>query len=293
MTRAIVLSAGLGTRLRPLTDWVPKPLVWLGDRPQIDHILARLADAGVDTVVVNTHHLHEQFDDAWASRQPVRVVRIHEPEILGTGGGVHNAADSLGPGSVLVWNGDILADVDLRALFAAHERDDAAATLVVAPTENLGVGTIGLDARGNVARLRGERFGEEVSSGDYIGVAMVGDRVRGILPVNGCLVGDGLMPLLRSGGRVATFVHERGFRDTGSLEAYLDANLAWLGERSSFVGEGASVDAAVSLERAVVGPSAHVRGSGVVRASIVWPGAETTAPLERAIATPRGTIVVG
>src|SRR5437868_13630696 len=100
MKVAMVLAAGLGTRLRPLTDHVPKPLCPVGDRPQIDHILEALARGGIERAVVNTHHLHEQFTDAWARSQPLEVVRIHEPEILGTGGGIANAASALGEGPV-------------------------------------------------------------------------------------------------------------------------------------------------------------------------------------------------
>ncbi len=290
MKRAIVLSAGLGTRLRPLTDWVPKPLVWLGDRPQIDHVLAALARAGFERVVVNTHHLADQFDDAWAARQPVAVVRLHEPSILGTGGGIANARGALGDDDVLVENGDILAEVDYAALAIAHR--GAAATLVVAPAGAAGQGTVGLDATGAVVRLRGRRFGLEVRGADYIGVAALSGSFRATLPAAGCLVGDGLLPWLSSGGRVGSFVHDGGFRDTGSLEDYLAANLAWLGARSSFVAEGAIVAEGVVLHRCVVGPGARVRGEGELSDVVVWPGAEARVPLERAVVAPRGTILV-
>jgi mannose-1-phosphate guanylyltransferase len=288
----MVLGAGLGTRLRPLTLEVPKPLAWLGDRPQIDHVIRSLARAGIERVVVNTHHLAEQFDDAWALRQPVEVVRLHEPVILGTGGGLSNARDALGPGDVVAWNGDILAEVDVAALTRAHRSARAAATLVVAPRGAPGTGTVGVDAEGAVARLRGEVFGHEIAGTDFIGVSMLGEALRDRLPSAGCLVGDALMPWLREGRRVGTLAHAGGFRDTGSLADYLDANLAWLEGRSAFVGEGAEIDPAVELARVVVGPRARIRGAGVLSDCVIWPDAEMTAPLERAIATPRGTVLV-
>ena len=292
MKRAIVLSAGLGTRLRPLTDWVPKPLVWLGDRPQIDHILLRLAQAGFERAVVNTHHLHEQFDDAWVGRQRLPIVRTYELSILGTAGGVSNAASELGDCDILVYNGDILAEVDFDGLRLAHREQQADVTLVVAPSTGVGRGTIGLASDGSVARLRGEVFGEEVAGADYVGVSALGVALRIRLPRQGCLVGDGLMPWLREGRRVATFMHRGGFRDTGSLDAYLAANMAWLAGRSSYVDPSATLAPGVSLEQVVVGPSARVTGAGLARSAVVWPGADARAPLEREIVTLRGVVPV-
>ncbi len=292
MKRAIVLSAGLGTRLRPLTEWVPKPLVWLGDRPQLDHVLVHLKAAGFEQAIVNTHHLHEQFDDAWVGRQPLPVVRVHEPRILGTAGGVSNAANALGQGDVLVYNGDILADVDLVGLRRTHADRAHGATLVAAPVGSAGTGTLGLASDGSVARLRGEVFGEEVLGADYIGVAALGAELRGRLPTEGCLVGDGLMPWLRGGRKVATFVHHGGFRDTGSLEGYLAANLDWLGGRSSYVDPTATVADGVILEGAIVGPGARVTGVGTLRSVVVWPFANARTPLEREIVTLRGVVSV-
>ena len=197
--RAMVLAAGLGTRLRPLTDWVPKPLAWLGDRPQIDHVLAALGRAGFERAVVNTHHLHEAFDDAWAARQSLPVDRVFEPSILGTAGGLHNARVLLGEGEVLLTNADIVADVDLGALADAHRRGGAEATVVVVAQKPGRPSTIALDAAGRVTRLRKETFGESVLEGDYAGIAILGDALRARLPAEGCLVGDVLLPWLREG----------------------------------------------------------------------------------------------
>lgn len=153
----MILAAGLGTRLRPLTDELPKPLVPLGDRPAIAHIAARLAAAGIARAVVNTHHLAEAFTRERLAALPIEAVVLHEPVVLGTAGGVANAAGALGSGDVLVWNGDILADLDAAALLAAHAAGGAIATLAVAPRP-AGEGTVGVDAAGGVVRLRGERF---------------------------------------------------------------------------------------------------------------------------------------
>src|SRR5262245_58074994 len=96
MTRAMILAAGLGPRLRPLTLELPKPLVWLGDQPIVAPIARRLAAAGIERAALNTHHLAEAFKPSILERLPLAITVLHEPEILGTAGGVANAAGALG-----------------------------------------------------------------------------------------------------------------------------------------------------------------------------------------------------
>ncbi len=92
MPVAMVLAAGFGTRLRPLTEVFPKPLVPLGDRSVLAHIVDRLAAAGAPRVVVNRHHLRQRFDDAAMSRLALPLSLSAEDDILGTAGGVRHAA---------------------------------------------------------------------------------------------------------------------------------------------------------------------------------------------------------
>jgi mannose-1-phosphate guanylyltransferase len=289
---AMVLAAGLGTRLRPLTDELPKPLAWLGDRPLIDAILASLARAGFIRAVANTHHLASAYDGAWRGRQPLEVALVHEPSILGTGGGLANAASLLGPGDVLVWNADIWAELDVPALLEAHALGASVATLVTGPRRGPKLGTLGLDASGRVARVRAFDRGGEVESADYAGIAVLGEPLRARLPAPGCLVGDGLIPALEDGDAVATFALPSAFHDLGTLELYLEANLAWLSKRrlDAYVAPTAEVAPGVTLRRAIVASSARVVGAGALSDVVVWPGATATAPLSRAVVTPRGIV---
>jgi hypothetical protein len=87
---------------------------------------------------------------------------------------------------------------------------------------------------------------------------------------------------------VGAFIHAGRHVDTGSLEAYLEANLEWLAGCDAHVGEGATLEPGVGLKRSIVGRGAHVAGTGALEACVVWPGARARAPLERAIVTPRG-----
>ncbi|MGH7434160.1 MAG: nucleotidyltransferase family protein, partial [Polyangiaceae bacterium] len=127
MLPGMILAAGLGTRLRPLTDVRPKPLVPVGDATVLAHAVRGLRGAGVDRLVVNAHHLPLALRDA-ALHLGVEISA--EAELLGTAGGVARARDRLGEGPVVIWNGDVVADVDVAGLRAAHERRAPEATLV-------------------------------------------------------------------------------------------------------------------------------------------------------------------
>ena len=107
-TTAMIFAAGLGLRMRPLTDAVPKPLLPLAGRPILDHILDRVAAAGIKTAVVNTHHLSDQIAAFCARRAAPRILLSHEAELLETGGGVAKALPLLGPGPFYVINGGVL-----------------------------------------------------------------------------------------------------------------------------------------------------------------------------------------
>ena len=131
--KALVLAAGLGTRLRPYSQKVPKPLFPVAGRPIIDIIICRLIDAGISAIAVNTHHLHEQMEAFFLSRSyAVPVVHRYEPQLLGTGGAIQNFADFLGNDRpFVVINSDILTDISISGIISQHMADGCAATLAV------------------------------------------------------------------------------------------------------------------------------------------------------------------
>jgi len=290
---AMVLCAGLGTRLRPLSDLRPKALVPVGDRPMLAHVLDRLAAAGIERVAVNAHHRAGELR-AWLRANAPAVAVSDEPELLGTAGGLAHARALLGTGGgALVWNGDILADVDLAALLAAAAAGDDAA-LAVRPCAP-GEGNVGFDAAGRVVRLRGERVAAEARGGEFLGVHVVGARLRDALPARGCLVGDVYIPAMRAGALLRAAAHDGPFVDVGSPAGYLAANVAWLAARGlrSWVGEAARVAEGVALDGSVVGAGAVVEGSGALARVVVWPGVRVRAPLADAVATEGGLVEVG
>jgi mannose-1-phosphate guanylyltransferase len=281
----MVLAAGLGTRLRPLTDACAKAIVPVGDRPLLAHILDRLRAGGVERIVVNAHHRAEDIR-SFVRGRPDPVELSDEPVLLGTAGAIEHAASILGPGPVLVWNGDILADVDLGSLVLGHERDSAEATLVVRPLEP-GQGNVGLDGAGRIVRLRKVAVGAEVFGGEFVPVHLLGESLRGRLPRWGCLVEDVYLPALRSGAKLCAFRYDSLWHDVGSLRSYLAANLAWLDSKGLpfWKASGAHTEAGVEVDRSVLGAESAATGQGRLARCVVWPRSVAVAPLSDAIVT--------
>lgn len=285
MASAMVLAAGLGTRLRPLTDECPKPLVPVGDRPLLAHVIESLRAWGHRELVVNTHHLPQRFDGFHVDG--VEVHWSHEPQILGSAGGVRAALPRLEP-PVVVRNGDIwglTAPPGLLPEIAAG----ASVCLLVAPVTG-SRGTVGLDSRGNVVRLRTESFGDEHLAADYVGTMALGTAALERLPERGCLIGDVCLPLLRAGARVATTWCHEDWCDVGSIAGYLQANRRWLAGREleSFEGPDSRVDQNVELQGSVLGARVHLHGHGLVRNCVLWENASAAAPLQNTVVTSGG-----
>ncbi|HLZ32552.1 MAG TPA: NDP-sugar synthase [Nitrospira sp.] len=133
--KAMILAAGLGTRLRPLTNTIPKPLLPIAGTPLIVWNLLLLKRHGFHDVIINLHHLGPMIEQALGngSKYGLRIYYSHEPVILGTGGGIKQAEPNFSGEPVLVLNGDTLFELNLEALCAFHQERKAAATLVLRP----------------------------------------------------------------------------------------------------------------------------------------------------------------
>lgn len=300
MTSALILAAGFGTRLRPLTLERPKPVVPVGDRPLLAHVAAACRAAGIGTLVANAHHEHAKLSSV-IDELELNIQVVVEAEIRGTAGGVAGARRHFEPGSVLVWNGDILTEAPVAELLAAATARDAQ-VLAVSPRA-VGEGTVGMDDAGQVVRLRGRVFGRETQAGDYVGVMALGPGVVARLPEQGCLMGDVALPTLAAGRSVLTVRSTAPWSDLGDLNEYVSANFAWLDSflaspvQSSILGPqswtapGVRVPPAITLERCLLGAGVRLSGSGSLREVIAWPGAPLEAPLERAVVLSSGRVV--
>jgi len=288
---AMILCAGIGERLRPLSEELPKPLVPVGDRSVLAHIAGRLKRAGYPAALANTHWMAEKFEAIIGSLD-LELTLIHEPEIRGQAGGIAGGRALL-EAPVVAWNGDILIDEPPLEELVARVTLSGGVCLAVAPPA--GAGTLGLDAAGRLVRVRGQRHGVEVGGVDYVGLLALGQNALRELPERGCLIDDFILPRLRRGEPVETCLLHSSWQEVGSLNGYWQANEHWLShhanhDQRSYVHPSASVAKGVQLIASVVGANAHVGGVGSVVSSVIWPDCRVTAPLDKSIVTPRVSV---
>lgn len=294
---AFVLCAGWGQRLQPLTDQVPKPLVPVCGVPLVEFALARVAASGVERIVINTHRLAGEFVrlfpgyPAESRYAGVPVFFRHEPELLETAGGLKNVEDLLLGGPVLCHNGDILAELDLAALYAAHARGGALCTLALRSSG--GPLHVGFDeASGLVTDIRGE-LGSSAPRFLYTGVCVVSPEFLARIPAGRAVSFVPVwLEVLRAGGRVAGVVLDGGeWRDLGTIDEYrrVHADLA-LGAVSLapppsaprgwplWRMPGAEVSPGATLGGwNWLGPASSVGGGAKLKDSILWAGARVEA----------------
>ena len=226
--KAFLLAAGVGSRLRPITDTLPKCMVVIDDRPLLGVWLDAFDRAGVDEVLVNLHHLPDVVRDHIAARPgPPAVRTFFEPELLGSAGTLAaNRRWVDGDEMFLACNADNLTDFDVRSLIDEHRGHDAIATLTVFHSETPSAGgVVELDRDGTVtgfAEKPAEPVSDLVNAGMYAFHPRVLDEISGPGPRD---IGHHLLPRLV--GRARAMPVEGYFRDIGTVEAYRRAREEW------------------------------------------------------------------
>ena len=226
--KAFLLAAGVGSRLRPLTDVKPKCLLEVGGRPLLDRWLEAFDRAGVDEVLVNLHHLPDVVRLHLAGRTgPPRVRTFFEPELLGSAGTLlANRQWVEEEKFFLACYADNLTDFELRSLIETHRERGAAATLAVFHSENPSAGgVVELDAFGRVigfVEKPSEPVCDLTNAGMYVFGPGVIDEIDDRLPQD---IGYDLMPRLV--GRAQAVLVEGYFRDIGTPDAYRQAREEW------------------------------------------------------------------
>lgn len=219
---AIILSAGFGTRLRPLTLTVPKPLIDLGPMLLIDHQINYLASFGITKIVINLHYLGEKISAHCGdgSRYGVQIAYSNEAQILGTGGGIKNADHLLGSAPFIALNSDALIATDIDALIDRHLSSETLATLSL---KKLGPDDkftpVGINPNGSI-----NSFGR----GDYLftGLQVIDPKLLVSLPPKGiksCIVRDGYIPMIERGESIASYIYDGYSNDLGTNERYRQA----------------------------------------------------------------------
>lgn len=327
MTRAMLLCAGLSTRLGALGTDRPKPLLPVCDIPIVAFGIARCVGHGIRDIVINLHHhgdlIERELGDG--SAFGARITYSHEPVLLGTGGGLKRALPLLDPEGTdepfVVMNGKLIFDLDLGAVLAAHARDpEVLGTMVVrkvgrAEAEAWGAVRVEPDAAGRLRVRDVLGTGEHMYGGVHVTRASV---MRRLPDGEACVIRQGYLPWLRAGGEVAAFEAAPGFFAESSTPArYLATNRALVsGQSLTFApGELAGVDERAHIhatarivhpvkigecahigENAVVGPEAVVGAHAVIEPgarierAVVWPHARATGTVVDAVVTPRDTV---
>jgi mannose-1-phosphate guanylyltransferase len=305
----MVLCAGLGTRLRPLTLRVPKPAVPVCGVPLVRYALGLLAGAGVRRAVVNVHHLPDAMAAAALDagvHAGISVAVSREPVIAGTGGALREARPLLtGASEVLLVNGDVLFDVDLRAALGAHRRSRALATMLLLPMPpGATYATVDVDAGGAVRRIAGRGPGADVlTPWHFSGVHVLSPQLLDRVPAEPfeADINRHVYPPLLESGAVRGLVVGGYWNDLGTPARYLaacrDVLLGQVAlsrfpganpfERTRLVAPGvyvadsARVDPRASLGRSVfIGARCTVPAGAEVSDAVLWDDT-TLAPGER------------
>jgi NDP-sugar pyrophosphorylase family protein len=304
--KAILLAGGKGTRLRPLTIHTPKPIVPIFDRPFLHYQLDLLKQVPeIDEVILSLNYqprrIEEIFGDGGDSGMAIKYVV--EPAPLGTAGAVRYAGESLHE-SVVVFNGDVLTQIDLASVIALHRERKAKATIVLTPVENPSAyGLVETDARGNVQRFLEKPTPDEITSnhinaGIYVLEPDTFDRIP---KDTAWSIERSFFPsLIERGETFVAHVYDGYWIDIGTPEKYVQVHrdimdaryktapfasapsAAWVSPQARveegavlhgpcFIDEGAVIKAGAEIgPYTVIGKQCHVEEHAIVEQSIVW-----------------------
>ena len=269
ITQAFILGAGLGTRLKPLTDAFPKPLVPLFHKPLAEWAVEACQALGCKRFAINTHHLPEKWQGFGGDRD---VTFFHEPILLETGGGLKNIESWIEEGNLLIHNGDIFSSMDLKKLVDAHESSGDEVTLAL--RSNGGEKRISLGENNRVEDVRSEVIGLP-GTHVFTGIYCVKKSFLKRIPAGEIVaVIPAFQDLVLEGGIGAVVLDEGEWMDLGDVESYLAAHqklaLQQLIHPEAMVEEGAVI------ENSVIGKGARIGSGARVVNSVVWSGANVS-----------------
>jgi NDP-sugar pyrophosphorylase family protein len=284
ISQAFVLGAGLGTRLRPLTDELPKPLVPIFQKPLITFALDHLIGAGIDRILINTHRLPETFGAAFPGNRysGLDLTFVNEPVLLETGGGIKNIESQLGREPFITYSGDVLTDVPLQPLIDEHFSRGNDVTLALRETK---LGSAIAFRDGRVVDISG-RHGVP-GNFDFANIAVWNSAIFDRIPPAQKI---SFIPILRDwipeGGKIGGVVLDKGeWFNLGSRAEYFDVHRAiQAGWQPSYIKErdwarpihpSAAVDPTATLRGcSVVGKDCRVDAGARLEDTIVWPGSQ-------------------
>jgi NDP-sugar pyrophosphorylase family protein len=294
----MILAAGLGTRMRPLTRLLAKPALPVLDRPLLHWTLDALAAAGVDEVAINTHHLPATVRKAVGSGRHwgMTITWSHERTILGTGGGPRRLRAFFGDQPCLLVNGDVFFRFDLRKLVARQRRTGARVVLGLIPNADpRRYSAVTLDGRGRIRAIAGRPRPAAGRPWLFTGIHLIDPALLERLPSGPSdSVRDLYVPLLAEGTRLEGVPLRGAWYDLGAPPLYLASQLAMIRKRvpgrarGCLVGPGSAVSRGARVARSVIGRASVIEEGAVVEDSVVWPGSRIGSGC-----VVRGSIVAG
>jgi len=197
--KALILAAGLGTRLLPFTRIIPKPLFPIAGRPLLDIHIHALRNAGCEAVTVNTHHLAEEIETFIADRHyPIPVYSRYEPEILGTGGAIKNLEDFWDRRPFFVVNSDIVTDIDLRTVYDFHVHHPYPVTLVLYNCPE--INTVSVSSDGFVSGFQAKETRTSGLHRTFTGIQVLDPEILRYIPESE-FTSSGVAPMRRGTAR--------------------------------------------------------------------------------------------
>jgi mannose-1-phosphate guanylyltransferase len=275
--RAMILAAGLGTRLEPLTSIRPKPLFPVLNQPLLGITIRQLQRMGVTRVIINAHHLAKQIeryisDERWGMEVQVRV----EPEILGTGGGIKNCADLLRDAPFFcVINADIYHTFDLRPAIHWHTEEANLATLVLCDDPRFN--QVGVDEQGRIIGIRGQEVRKTSSAArvlTFTGIHLISSRLLDFMPSAGFFdIIRCYLDLISRGEAIKGYQMQGGYwQDIGRIEDYRALHRDLIGEvNKPIIHPEARIEEDARIEGITcVGKKTRVEKGAFIKDSIIW-----------------------
>ncbi len=216
--KAMILAAGFGSRLMPYSHHTPKPLFTVNGRPILDILITNLIKSGFGTIIINTHHLSEKIENFILSKKyKAKLILIHEPEILGTGGAIKNAGKFLKNKPFLVVNGDIFTNLNFKKLADYHKNHSYPATLALYDDENFN--TVSVSEDGFVT---GFDKNKNQAMKTFTGIQILDPQVLNFIPENSFSSSiSAFLAMINSGKKIkAFFADEYEWKDLGTPERY-------------------------------------------------------------------------
>jgi NDP-sugar pyrophosphorylase family protein len=306
--RAMILSAGYGTRLWPLTEDRTKPAIPILGKPLVGYVAEYLARYGVDEIVVNLHHRPESVRKALGngSQFGVKLHYVEEPEILGTSGALDNAREFFLDGTFIVINGKIITDIDLSHALETHRTMRALATLVLLPNFRRELFSVVNIRDGLITGFGGMPTIADESPLMFTGIQIMESEIfkyipRGVFSHSTTAV---YPQAIANGERIAAHVATGQWRELSTLQRYLDISLELLREKGHTVSVGTSctiedgsevseailwdrvrIDSGARVRQSVLADGVRIRSGEFVESAVVVPAAliAGTVPPEKAL----------